>query len=84
MQITETWSISYERISAFFSGQEDLRGEEDGRYFYGRCEICLTALPPRRLGRFSFPQTRVAFDGPDRDTETIHRRFLLQFISAGG
>ena len=84
VQITETWSITYERIDAFFSGLEDVRAEEDGRYLFGRCEICLTPLPPRPMGRFQFPQTRVAFDGPEEETAAIHRRFVLQFISAGG
>ncbi len=84
MRITESWSISYERIAAFFSDQEDLRAAGDGAFFFGDCEIRLTPLPERRIGRFSFPQTRVDFSGPDADTETIRRRFVLQFISAGG
>ena len=84
MQITETWSIAYERIAAFFSVQEDVRAEGEGRYFFGGCEIRLTPLPPRRVGRFCFPQTRAEFDGLEEDRDTIHRRFVLQFISAGG
>ena len=84
MQITETWSISHERITAFFSGQEDLRAEGEGCFSFGRCEIRLTPLPLRRVGRFCFPQTRVEFDGPEKESDAIHRRFVLQFISAGG
>jgi hypothetical protein len=84
MQITETWSVSYERIAAFFLAQEELRPKGDGCFSFRRCEIRLTPLEPRRMGRFRFPQTRVAFDGPDEDAEEIHRRFVLQFISAGG
>ena len=84
MQIAETWSISYERIDAFFSAQADLCAEGEGRFTYGCCMIRLTPLPPRRVGRFCFPQTHVAFDGPEEDADAIHRRFVLQFISAGG
>ena len=84
MKFTEIWSISHERIAAFFSGQEDVRAEGEGRYCFGGCEICLTPLPEREMGHFLFPQTRVEFDGPDKETEVIRRRFILQFISAGG
>lgn len=84
MQIKETWSISYERIAAFFFEQEDVQAERDGCYSFGRCEIRLTLLPFRQLGQFSFPQTMVEFTGPEADAEVIHQRFVLQFISAGG
>ena len=84
MQISETWSISDERIRAFFLSQDDVRQKEDGIFSSGCCGIRLTPLPPRRVGRFDFPQTRVEFDGPDEETERIRRRFVLQFISAGG
>lgn len=84
MHICEIWSISDERIRGFFSRQSDVRPNEDGGFTCGRCEIRLTPLPPRPVGRFRFPQTEVSFEGPDADTEAIHRRFVLQFISAGG
>ena len=83
MQISEIWSITAERIRDFFLTQNDVRRNEDG-FSYGQCEIRLSPLPPRRVGRFRFPQTRVEFEGPEPDTEEIHRRFVLQFISAGG
>ena len=84
MQITETWSVSSERIRDFFLTQNDARENEDGSFSFGQCEVRVSPLPLRRVGRFSFPQTHLVFDGPKEDTETIHRRFVLQFISAGG
>ena len=83
MQVLETWSISHERITAFFLAQEDVCPEGDNCYSFGSCEIRLTVLPERMLGGFRFPQTQVAFSGPEAETEAIHRRFMLQFISAG-
>ena len=84
MQISETWSISYERIRDFFLSQSEIRQNGDIGFFYGQCEIRLTPLPLRQVGRFRFPQTQVEFNGPEPDTEAIRRRFVLQFISIGG
>ena len=84
MQIREAWSISDERIRAFFLSQDDVRHEGGDRFSCGLCEIVLTTLPLRQVGRFRFPQTQVEFSGPDEETKAIHRRFVLQFISAGG
>jgi len=83
MQIRETWSITAERIRAFFLSQNDVLEIEGDRFSYGQCEVCLTPLPLRQVGRFRFPQTQVEFVGPEGDTKTIHKRFVLQFISAG-
>ncbi len=84
MQICETWSITAERIRAFFLTQNDILQNEDNCFSCGQCEIVLTPLPLREMGRFHFPQTKVEFSGPDEDTKAIHRRFVMQFISAGG
>lgn len=84
MQISEIWSISDERIKDFFLTQNDVRQNADDRFSYGQCEVRLSSMPQRQIGRFCFPQTQVEFEGPESDTEEIHRRFVLQFISAGG
>ncbi len=84
MQIQEVWSISSERIRAFFLAQNDVCRKGNDRFSCGQCGIDITPLPFRKVGGFRFPQTRVEFDGPEPDTEEIHRRFVLQFISAGG
>ena len=84
MQISEIWSISDERIRAFFRDQRDVRQKGADRFVFDRCEIRLTPLPLRQMGCFRFSQTKVEFSGPDPETEEIHRRFVLQFISAGG
>ena len=84
MQIDEIWSISAERIRAFFLIQDDVRQDEEDTFSYGPCMVRILPLPPRTIGRFCFPQTQVKFEGPEPDTAEIHRRFVLQFISAGG
>ena len=84
MQIREIWAIPRERIERFFLSQNDVLPNGDGGFSFGGCEIRLIVLPERELGRLRFPQTQMSFEGPKADTEDIHRRFVLQFISAGG
>ena len=84
MQIREIWAIPRERIECFFLSQDDVRPNGDGGFSFRRCEICITSMQEREIGGLRFPQTRMEFDGPDEDTKEIHRRFVLQFISAGG
>ena len=84
MQISEVWSISDERIRTFFLSQKDILQKKDDVFSCRQCEISISTLPLREMGRLQFPQTRVEFDGPEADTTEIHRRFVLQFISAGG
>ena len=84
IEIREIWSVSDERIKDYFLAQGDVRQDEVSSFSCGPCKICLALLPPREVGRFRFPQTRVTFSGPDEETAAIHRRFVLQFISAGG
>ncbi|MCR4606756.1 MAG: hypothetical protein K5771_03410 [Oscillospiraceae bacterium] len=85
MHISETWSISAERVRYFFSRQgSDACQIENDIFSYGLCKILITPLPPRQVGILCFPQTMVEFIGPEPDITYIHRRFVLQFISAGG
>ena len=83
MVIREIWAIRRERIERFFQSQKDVR-LNGGGFACGQCEIRITPLPEREIGRLRFPQTQMEFEGPKADTEKIHRRFVLQFISAGG
>ena len=83
MEIKETWSIPVARIEEFFLSQDDVQKCGEDVFSTGNCRISIAALPPRRFGTFSFPATRIEFSGADRETEMIHRRFVLQFISAG-
>ncbi len=80
----EIWAIPRERIERFFQSQNDVRPDGCGGFSFGRCEIRITTMPEREIGRLRFPQTQMEFEGPEADTEKIHRRFVLQFISAGG
>ena len=84
MRKQEIWAIRRERIESFFRSQNGVRPNGDGAFSFGQCEIRVTAMPERQIGRLRFPQTQMEFEGPEEDTETIHRRFVLQFISAGG
>ena len=83
MVIREIWAIPRERIESFFQSQNDVRSNDDG-FSFGQCEIHITSMSERKIGHLRFPQTQMEFEGPGTDAERIHRRFILQFISAGG
>lgn len=84
MQINEVWSISFERLDAFFRSQADVCLTGDMRYSCGESECSVTVLPLRRVGSLRFPQCRVVFTGPEESTAAFYRRFYLHFLSAGG
>ena len=83
MVLDENWGIPLNRIAGFFSGEPDVTNC-DGVFLFGHCRITLTVLPGHRLGPWEMPLTRVRMEGPDADVQTIHRRFYLRFLSAGG
>ncbi len=84
MRICEIWGIAPERIREYLLEEEKLYITGSDRYSDGSVTISLTSLPPRILGSFAFPQTRLVFEGGDRETQLFHHRFVLRFISAGG
>ena len=84
MRICEIWGIAPERIRGYLLEEEKLYMTEPDRYSDGSVTISLNTLPPRILGSFAFPQTQVMFEGSDKETERLHRRFVLRFISEGG
>ena len=83
MVLDENWGIPLDRMEEFFSGQPDVTAWE-GTFLFGNCRITLTALSGHRLGPWEMPLTRIQMEGPDEDVQTIHRRFYLRFLSAGG
>ncbi len=83
VEIKETWGVPVARIEEFFLSQDDVQKCGEGVFLLENCRISIAALPPREFGPLSFPATRIEFSGSDRETELIHRRFVLQFISAG-
>ena len=83
MQRDEIWSVSLNRITAFFDGQQDITKTAAG-YQYQDCHITLTALPPKEAARFAMPRTQVVFEGSDAAVSAIYHRFLIQFLTAGG
>ena len=83
MRKQEIWAIRRERIESFFQSQNDVRQNDDGGFSFGECEIRVTAMSERQIGRMRFPQTQMEFEGSEADTEEIHHRFVMQFISAG-
>ena len=83
MVLDENWGIPLDRITGFFSGEPDVTNS--GHVFhFGECRITLTALPGHHLGPWEMPLTRVLMEGTDEAVQTIHRRFYLRFLSAGG
>lgn len=83
MKKYEQWAIASERFDEFFCELEDV--ERNGAGFtYRSCRISIEKLPERSVGGFSFPQTKISFEGEDEDVSCIYRRFFMRFVSAGG
>ncbi len=78
----EIWAVPLARLEAHFDGEGDCTGP--GRYCCGGCAVRLEALPDRKVGCLTFPQTRVEMAGEGEKLEALRRRFLLRFASAGG
>ena len=83
MEKEEVWALDADRIAAFFREQPDAAATDSGFAFQG-CRVTVTALEPRRVAGMALPQTRVTFAGEAGSVTSIHRRFLLRFLSAGG
>ena len=84
MIIQETWSISPERIREFLESQEGIQQCGLNGFLFGQCKIEVTILPDGRMGSICIPRTQVVFEGEKEETEVIHGRFVLRFLSAGG
>lgn len=66
----EVWSVPARRIEEYFKTAHK-----------AGCEISVTSLPERALGKLSFPQTRVVIDGDC--AEDVHRAFSINFLCGG-
>ncbi len=83
MLYDENWAVETGRISAVFLQQTDVVRTENG-FRYGNCLITLEPLPASGPGCFAVSRTRVRMEGPEEETNEIHSRFFLRFLSAGG
>ncbi|MBQ9148832.1 MAG: hypothetical protein IJX69_04610 [Oscillospiraceae bacterium] len=83
MIIDEDWGIAPDRIAGFFQNQPDVISDGSG-FSYGQCRITLTAREGRAMGKWPIMRTQVRMEGPEGEVKAIHRRFFLQFLSAGG
>lgn len=83
MIIEENWGISVERARRFWESQPDVVKDQTG-YCFGDCRITLSELAPGSNGVFSLPRTLLRMEGPEKDVQSIHHRFWLRFLSAGG
>ena len=82
MEIRQVWGVPRARIEEFLRA-EGLQETEPGLFRSESCTVRLTALPPRSMGIFSVSPTRLDFSGADGEVAALHRRFTLQFLSAG-
>ena len=82
MEIRQVWGVPRTRIEEFLRSK-GLRETEPGLFRAESCEVRLTALPPRSMGVFSVSPTQLDFSGADDELAALHRRFTLQFLSAG-
>ena len=84
MEYREIWGISIERISEYFASQPDVRREDGEHFICATAAVKLTRLPDNMIGPSAMPCTEVYIIGDSVQTEALHRRFFLRFLSAGG
>ena len=78
------WGLPLVRVEEFFLSQGDVEQIGANHFRFGHCEIQVCALPDQRLGSLVHPRTQVEFFGDSTDIDVIYRRFVLNFLSAGG
>ncbi len=83
MVVEETWGVPIERAEDFFLAQEDVITQENG-FAFRSCQITLNVLEPGLSGKIPFPRTLLRIQGPNEEVKIIRRRFLIQFLTAGG
>ena len=82
MILEENWAVSPQRARAFFSGQEDVVPVGQG-FSFGCCTITVTPLQGQ-ICSMPIARSLIRFEGPEQQVRTIHQRFFLRFLSAGG
>jgi len=83
MRKDENWAVDIGRIRAFFRKQADVQ-EADDRFIFRSCSISLVPQSGSAMGKWQLPRTQIIFEGDEDDVQSIHRRFFLRFLSAGG
>lgn len=83
MDYSEVWGIAANRIDKFFSAQSDVEKLSELHYKYRAADVLIEKLPDRQFSIVSLPRTQVTITGGE-DADEIHRRFYMQFLSAGG
>ena len=81
---SEVWSVSRDRVRAFFRSQPDVKEENPDRFLFGNCRITLTEQESEGTGIWATVRTRIHIEGEESQARAIYRRFFLQFLSAGG
>lgn len=84
MEYKENWGVPCGRVRDFFASQSDVESLGGGSFRHGDCLITVKPLPERGSGPFRGKRTSVEMSGPEEETERIHKRFFLRFLSAGG
>ena len=84
MTIRENWALSVVRIEEYLQGIENARRISSMRYETSGCEICLQPLAESKVGRYAFPRTLVTFSGDEEAVTSVHRQFMLRFLTLGG
>ena len=84
MRKDEIWSVSIQRVRAFFRTQADVTEESGNDFSFRSCRIGLGEPEPGGTGIWAARRTRIRMEGPPEDVEAIYRRFFMQFLSAGG
>lgn len=79
MEYSGVWAIPFHSAEEFFRKHAE---EKEHFFQYKNCIIRVEKLPEK--GILNIPQTKVSMQGREEDTKEIHKKFFLNFLSAGG
>ena len=83
MNYDEIWGIEVSRVRDFFEQQSDVSYVSEDKFAFRGARISIEALEDRHLGSLHFARTHIKITG-GADSEEIHRRIYIRFMSAGG
>lgn len=83
MDFKEIWSIPETRIRQYFEKTYQV-SFRDGACLIDEVRVEIRILPPNAIMKVPIPRCSVEIAGPDEAAEEVHRKFMMNFLSAGG
>ena len=83
MILEENWAVDPLRAGEFFAAQPGSVPTGDG-FILDRCTVTLAGTEELLFGKWPVRRCVLRFEGKEEDVRAVHRRFFLEFLSAGG